>query len=262
MQRRFNYTDRARLLHADVRFSLKQTDGTLGFDAALDLAEYDLPADSLVFVEAYRQTVWMRFAWGTVGALQPPALRTLTEFDSPEDILFRVRVTSPGTPDEPHGLLLAEADRVRLRGPEDTEEDRDTILPVVPTELGDELWKVSFENQRPRLLVNLHAGGNYKQFTLHPAFIALVYPAAMREVLWHIVFVEGHRDYDDPASDYSRWIRFAVEVLGVGEPPKNPGENEDADDVADWVAGAVAAFSRKHGLLGKFEAFMTGEASS
>ena len=42
--------------------------------------------------------------------------------------------------------MLAEADRVRLRGPEETGENRDTIFPVVPTELGDELWKVSFEN--------------------------------------------------------------------------------------------------------------------
>ena len=262
MQRRFNYTDRVRLLQADVRFSLQQADGKWSFDASLDLADYDLPPDSLIFVEAYRQTVWMRFEWGTVGALQPPANRTLAEFDSPEDILFRVRVTSPGTPDEPHGLLLAEADRVRLRGPEETEENRDTIFPVVPTELGDELWKVSFDNERPRLLVNLQAAGNYKQFTLHPAFVTLVYPAAMREVLWHIVFVEGHRDYDDPMSDYSRWIRFAVEVLGAGEPPKKLDETDDADEVAGWVAGAVAAFSRKHRLLETFEAFLAKEGAS
>ena len=127
---------------------------------------------------------------------------------------------------------------------------------MVPTELGDELWKVSFENERPRLLVNLRAAGNYKQFTLHPAFIALVYPAAMREVLWRIVYVEGHRDYDDAASDYSRWVRFAVEVLGVGEPPKAEDGVDDAEEVDKWVANSVAAFSRKHGLLGKFEAFL------
>ena len=256
MQRRFNYTDRARILRTDARFSLKQNGGKWNFEAVLDLDGYDLPPESLVFVEAYRQTVWMRWAWGTVGAPQAPVDRTLTEFDSTEDILFRVRVTSPGTLEEPHGLLLAEADRIPLRGPEETEENRDTIFPVVPTELGDELWKVSFENERPRLLVNLHAAGNYKQFTLHPAFIALVYPAAMREVLWHIVYVEGHRDFDDAANDYSRWMRFAVEVLGVGEPPKAEDGVDDADEVEDWVASAVAAFSRKHGLLGKFEAFL------
>ena len=90
------------------------------------------------------------------------------------------------------------------------------------------------------MLVNLRAAGNYKQFTLHPAFVTLAYPAAMREVLWHIVYVEGHRDYDDPTNDYSRWIRFAVEVLGVGEPPKGEEGEDDAGEVADWVASAAA----------------------
>ena len=84
-----------------------------------ELDGYDLPAEALVFVKAYRQTTWMRWPWGTVGALQPPANRALAEFDSPDDVLFRVRVTSPGTPEEPHGLLPAEADRVRLRSPEE-----------------------------------------------------------------------------------------------------------------------------------------------
>ncbi len=177
-------------------------------------------------------------------------------------ILFRVRVTSPGTPDEPHGLLLAEADRIRLRGPEEIEETRDTILPVVPTtEIGDELWKVSFDNQRPRLLVNLKAG-NYKELTLHPAFISLVYPAAIREVLWRIVYIESHRDYDDATSDYSRWVRFAVEVLAVGEPPKMENDESDYDDVSAWVDEAVSAFSRKHGLLGKFSDFISKEGIS
>jgi hypothetical protein len=41
--------------------------------------------------------------------------RALAEFNSREDVLLRMRVTSPGTPEEPHGLLLAEADRVRLQ---------------------------------------------------------------------------------------------------------------------------------------------------
>jgi hypothetical protein len=49
------------------------------------------------------------------GALQPPVSRALAEFDSPDDVLFRVEMTSPGTAEEPHRLLLAEADRVRLR---------------------------------------------------------------------------------------------------------------------------------------------------
>ena len=102
-----------------LRFSLRPEGRGWGFEAVFELDGCELPAEALVFVEAYRQTTWMRWAWGTVGALQPPANRALAEFDSPDDVLFRVRVTSPGTPEEPHGLLPAEADRVRLRSPEE-----------------------------------------------------------------------------------------------------------------------------------------------
>ena len=112
MLRRFNYTGRVRLLREDVKFKLKnESNGAWSFEATLALDEYELPNDALVAVEAYRQTSWMRFDFGTIGAILQPSDRQLTEFDSPEDILFRVRVTSPGTPEEPHGLLLAEADR-------------------------------------------------------------------------------------------------------------------------------------------------------
>ncbi len=198
----------------------------------------------------------MRFEWGTIGALQAPGRRTLAEFDSPEDILFRVRVTSPGTPEEPHGLLLAEADRVRLRGPEETEESREPLLPVVSADLGDELWRVDFDDadRRPRLQINRNAGADYKHVGLHPAFVAIVYPAAFREILEHILVVEEHRDFDDANDPQSRWLRFAVQVLGVGEPPAE----EDGKD-REWVDAAVAAFARKHGLLEKFKSFWAGE---
>lgn len=135
--------------------------------------------------------------WGTVGALQPPVSRALAEFDSPDDVLFRVRVTSPGTPEEPHGLLLAEADRIRLRAPEDLNDPRTPLLPVVPShDLGDLLWRIDYEDH-PRLLINADAG-DYKQIGLEPGFVAVVYPAALREVLERILRREEHRDYDDP----------------------------------------------------------------
>ena len=124
MLRRFNYTNRVRILHEDVRFSLHDEGGCWSFDAVLNLGDYELPADALVCVEAYRQTTWMRFDYGTVSEQVVPANRGLTEFDSPEDIRFRVRVTSRGTEEDPHGLLLAEADRVQLRSPEDKQEQR------------------------------------------------------------------------------------------------------------------------------------------
>jgi hypothetical protein len=257
MQRTFNYTNRTRLLHQDVRIALKEHSGKFSFDAVLELTDYGLPTEALVFLEAYRQTVWMRFEWGTVGALVEPTNRVLSEFDSPEDILFRVRITSPGTKTDPHGLLLAEADRVRLRSPDETADTTEPLLPVVPFDLGHELWRVDFD-QRPRLLLNRLAG-DYKQIGHHPAFVAAVYPAAMREILINILLVQKHRDFDDPDDPLSRWLRFGIEVLAVGEPPLEDGEEEA---MLLWVGEAVAAFSRKHRLLEKFQEFWTEEEQS
>ena len=147
---------------------------------------------------------------------------------------------------------------MRLRGPEDTEENSDPLLPVVPVDLGDELWRVDF-SEKPRLHINKNAGGDYKQVGTHPAFVAVVYPAAMREILTHILLVMNHRDFDDPDDPHSRWLRFAVQVLGAGEPP---GEDENAEKTTEWVDDAVAAFARKHGLLEKFKSFWAAEVAS
>src|SRR5258708_5063469 len=106
MIRRFNYTDRLRIRRSDIRIVLREKDGQLEFDADLrSLAEYDLPPDSFVFVEAYRQTNWMRFDFGQLGAISPDANRVLSQFDSADGILFRVKVTPNG---DTH-TLLAEA---------------------------------------------------------------------------------------------------------------------------------------------------------
>lgn len=123
-------------------------------------------------------------------------------------------------------------------------------------DLGDLLWRIDFEDH-PRLLINADAG-DYKQIGLEPGFVAVAYPAALREVLERILRREKHRDYDDAEHPLSRWLRFAVEVLGVGEPPLET-EGEEADD--EWIANAVATFARKHGLLEKFRSFWNEEVS-
>ena len=73
MQRRFNYTGRKRIHRKDVKFSIVSVVNEIAFDANLDgLRNYDLPRDAFVFVEAYRQTNWMRFYFGTIGAISSP----------------------------------------------------------------------------------------------------------------------------------------------------------------------------------------------
>jgi hypothetical protein len=126
----------------------------LNFNADLRLTDHELPAEALVFVEAYRRTTWMRFPFGTVADIQapPPERRRLSEFDSAEGIRFRVKVTQP----RDEHILLAAADRIPLGKPED-EADKEALLPVVPVELGDEVWRVDLDDEpcSPRKQVRL-----------------------------------------------------------------------------------------------------------
>ena len=227
-----------------MRLAVVDIDGSLGFDAHLDLEGYELAPDAQVFVEAYRQTTWMRFAFGTVGALRAPepSDRRLTEFDSAEGVLFRVKVTQ--ATDE--HILLAAADRIPLQE-KGNDSDKESLLPVVPMDLGEELWRLDFDPE-PRLLISKSATADWNQLALSPLFQGLVYPEALRSVLT-TVLKNDHRDTEDDGDWQSKWLRFAMLLPGM--PVELPKE-DDEDGVEMWVEDAVRAFSKKLMLKQKF----------
>lgn len=247
MIRRFNYTDRLRIRRSDVRIVLREKEGHFEFDADLRaLVEYDLPPDSFLFVEAYRQTNWMRFSFGQVGAISPDVNRTLSQFDSPNGILFRVKVT----PNADIHTLLAEADRIPLARPEQSEGERTPLLPVKPQKLGEEIYRLDFSDDRPLLLINSEAG-NYAAIGRSPAFVSLVYPAVFREILTRILLVEKHDDESNVDDWKSQWLRFASQNPGLGELP----ENESVEAQSDWIEKAVSAFATQLHTRARFADF-------
>jgi len=248
MIRRFNYTNRIRISRSDVQIILDKYHGELWFNADLSkiVTAYELPPEGLVFVEAYRQTNWMRFDYGTVGKLTPASDRILKQFDSSEDIRFRVKVTLSG---DGH-RLLAEADGIPLISPDEQESGRTSLLPVKPHQLGEQIYQVDFSNEWPRLLVNSEAG-NYRDICRHPAFMALAYPAIFREVLTQIIVVGEHDDDADMTDWRSQWIKFAKVLPGVGDLPDVTNE----EDSRNWINDAVSAFAKRIGVRGKFDEF-------
>lgn len=241
--RTLNYTRRRRLRHDDLRFSIYTTpQAEYAFKAELDIAKYELPEHARVFVEAYRQTHWMRFDFGTVERIASPKNTVLSIFDNTEGILFRVRVTA--SKDAP-GLLVAEGDRIPFTTREEKPKKRVPLLPVVPEDLGGEICKVSYEGSGPELVVNSSLG-NWRGIARDPLVIALVYPLVLRDVLYRICFVEDDFDREDRSDWRSRWCRFAELLPGMEAFP------EDRDDREDWVEKAVSAFSRRNAVVGKF----------
>ncbi len=244
--RTLNYTRRKRLVREDLDITVDTSStGDPVFEAGLQLGEYGLPSDARVFVEAYRQTHWMRFDFGTVAHLKPPTNRTLLEFDSLDGVLFRVRVTSS---EEPHGLLLAEGDRIQFRAREERVKKRTSLLPVMPSNLGHEICKVSYENNRPVLLVNSTIG-NWRSLARDPVVIALVYPLVLREILTRIVSDQEDWDLDDKNDWRAQWCKFSEKLPGVGSFP------EHRDMQEDWIDSVVESFCRRQSVIAKFNLF-------
>jgi hypothetical protein len=246
--RRLNFTGRKRISREHVRIALQEKPGEPAtFEADLgDLKEYKLPAEALVFVEARLQTRWMRFPFGTVGAITPCTDRRLTEFDSIDGVLFSVKVTSTAGRS---GIMLAEADRIPVRFPGEVEEPRLPLLPVKADDLGQEVYRIDFTGPMPMLLIN-RAAGDKDTIARSPLFMSLVYPAALREILTRIIHVEQYEEYDEEGDDWmDRWLKFATRLPNIGPVP-----GKDDDDREMWIDNSVAAFSRQQTMLDRFAA--------
>jgi hypothetical protein len=257
--RRINSTGRERIVRTDARvFVRTDPDGILTFDATIDLADYGLPADAQVFLEAYRQTTLMRFPCGTVASPQPPRgiSRRLTDFASRDGLLFRVKVTSTG---QRAGILLAEADRIPISDDEEQLEKHIALLPIAPGDLEQETWRVDLSGEQgPLLLVNMSIG-DWKAVAASPIFRSLVYPAAMRQVLWHIYKIDGTQQMDDQDDWRCRWLQFAAALPSVGDPPLGSDDDSEWDK---WICDAVESFARKHKMLDRYMDSLAVEASS
>ena len=252
MIRRYNYTGRKTINRSNATVLIE--DDPLRFQAALSLGDYNLPADAKVFVEAYRQTNWMRFEFGTVGNVQACGDLRLADFDTREGLLFRVRVTATANPE---GRLLAEADQISPVHSKDAGEDaRESLLPIKPEDLGERLFRLDFVD-RPILLINKQFG-DWRSLARSPAFVCVALPQALQEILTRVLWIEQYYETEDAADWKARWLKFASLLPGSTEPP---GEQEE-DRFDDWINEAVAAFARMHGMKNRFDVFWSGGTES
>ncbi len=251
--RSFNYTGRRRITRDEVSLRLSQSaDKTGTFDADIRLDKsHALPADAVVSVEAYRgsSTSWMRFPYGTIGAIKPHPDRRLTEFDGTDGILFRVKVTSADTN---WGMILAEADGLSPRQPDEAEQSQ-SILPVRSDKnLEKRVWRLDFSD-RPVLLVNSALGEKW-DVVRDQAFRSLVMPEVLEAILVRVLLVEGYKGdiQDDDTGDWrAQWLRFARSIPGTTEKPVT----EDESVLEEWIEQVVAAFSRKLKMLEVYEEY-------
>lgn len=239
---RFNYTGRKKIKHQDIIITVFDNNGLLKFDADIDLSDYSLPVESPVYVEAYRQTSWMRFGFGKAESIKPESDNRLSEFDSLDGIRFRVKVSQT---DGTHGKILAIADKIRPVKPEEGDAGRLCILHVKSEEM-DSIWKLDFEGGYPILLISKKAGSK-DIISQSPEFISLVYPSVLREILYKIKTDSDPDWMDEDDSWQSQWIKFVSLLPSVGEIPDLEDNAEEGYN--QWVDDAVESFSRNMGIV-------------
>lgn len=243
---RLNFTGRRKISRNHVTITVSGIGGIESFTAELQLDRYGFPSTAAVIVEAYRQLELVRFDFGTVGNLTPPANCRLSEFGTLNGLRFRVKVVSTT---EPRGRLLAVADRINPRNQQQQSLPRVPLLAVRAQDLGREVWRLDFSDE-PMLLVNPRVVPK-KHLVESIEFQTLALPEILRSILSRILLVEKVRSAEDSDDWTSRWLRFAESMPGVGKIPET--DNPAAD--VDWIDAAISSFCRWRNVDQQFTTF-------
>lgn len=246
MSRRFNYTGRKRLTREHFRIRL--IDASSGLPPSFS-AEVSIPSDlkldpnARIYIEAYVGTSVMRFDFGSVACVSPPADCTLTDIDANTPILFRVRVV-----DETGnvGRILASANGIR---PESDQEGRNrkSLLPLRGMDLGEELWKLEFDKDAgPTLAVNNRVPGLVERIPVDAVLMGAIYPEVVRQMTCQVFSPSGE---SDESMDWIRdWKVWLTNFLG-----REISSEEGADpDSLSMLANDIArAFSDRNHFASK-----------
>jgi hypothetical protein len=250
MARSFNYTKRREIAKSSIRVSVSSMDPRHCFAATFDLASYDFDSSAKVYVEAYRKNQLLRFDFGTAGKIAAPFDTSLAAFgDDMMGIRFRVKVVASNAEKTILGMSKS------FRAENDEGGAADCILPIsrLPKE-NENVWEIDFEDDGPTLAINANLE---KQVVQKSYFLALVFPAVIREVLTY-AFIEN--DPDELGEWAEDWKRFALD-LGADEFPSFSGDDREKDVQAlrQWIASAVQAFVRGKGLTDLANQWKDGE---
>jgi hypothetical protein len=243
--RRLNFTGRKRISKEHVELVVQTRDGYHELHVGFDLSDYGFPSTATVHLEAFKRARLQRFDYGSLSSFIAPSDMKLTSFSSPEGLKFRLKVVDG---DKYKGRILGESDNLHAVNAEAANGTEEALLPVEPShELGSEVFRLDFSSDEAHLLVNADLV-DWRAVVRDPVFVCLVYPNILRQVLFHIVHVEGYRYYDEPTDWKSQWLVYTRDLLKARPAP----ENDELDDVSMWVDDCVSAFCAKHRILGSY----------
>lgn len=258
MVRKFNYTNRIGLKKPRPKVRLY---GELGdiqtFSVDMNFTNYNFPEDARVYVEAYksRPPTYRRYDFGTIKEPTQRGPQTLPEFQGTDGMLFRVKVVSTVEDERGDGILLGEADQIRPKSPGDDEQNRTSLLWICSDDIGERLWKLSFDDKIPKLIVSNKLSKSERRLLVKKnEFIVFAYPTIIESVLTEIL-IEGDDDIDftDGTDWKSLWMKYICKVLGCPKPPKI--DPYDASEFKEWIDEVVLAFCKANKINECFNEF-------
>lgn len=250
---RIKFLQRKRIHQEHVLIRLEQTGDERRFVAQIDLREYGFPTDSLIVVDARTLFETVRYPLGTVGRGAACEPQRLPQFGS-ERITFSLYVIDPET-----SRKYGAAELIRAKTNSEQDGAPDSLLPV---DLADDLngcvWEIHYVDRddlgatdAPVLVFDREsARGSAELFVSEPHVRALVLPAAFKEVLQRIVWVDRHQFDEDGEGWRDAWLRFAKHELG--ETPPMDLLSSNPDEVHQWVDRAVQRCATAHGFRDAF----------
>lgn len=222
MKKRINSTGRKSIGREHVSIYLNKatsSDRPPAFSADLSFpSQLKLDPKANVYVEAYVRSSTMRFPFGTVGLIRPPAETALTDLDHGAAVLFRVKVVDDSAE---VGKIVAAADGIRPLTETEESEGRKALLPLVKTDLGEAVWRLHLHGSAPPVLqINNRIPDLRERLFEDPLLAGAIYTEALRQVLT-AVFLDD--EFDDEMEWVVNWKKFIAEVRGAPVP-------EDIDD--------------------------------
>lgn len=243
MLRKLNFTERAKVPRSQVRVTLRRgDDGVLVFDPLLSFQGVAVVPTARVFIEAYYRTSFMRFDCGSVEAFAPPDDRRLTDIEGTGVVHFRVKVVD-NTANDHRIVAVADDIVVSMEKPETS--GRLPLLPVNFSDtLGQQAWRIAFEANGPVLELNNRIDNIRGVARNDAAFFALVYPAAVREILTRILLVDEQDAHEEGDEWWNFWLRWATHFSGPLP--------RDSEEAPFWIDDVVSAFCREQNLIDRW----------
>lgn len=241
-QRRFNFTGRRRLNKSDVVIHIVRVgNNSPRFSATIDFSNLTLPTDATVIIEVRQRDLVQRFHCGTVATFAVPANAALDELDPEVPMSFWVRVVDESRADR---RLIAVARSIRPVGDDDDGVGRDSLLSLKSKDLGQIPWMVEYpesEEGIPKLIINNRIPEAMERLSSDPVFQALVFPAAIRDILARILVEDEDRGDDE--SWQTKWIDHGASLAGESCPDYGVATSRTV-----WIQEAARGFCERFAI--------------